>query len=140
MQAILPEPVPVNHLGLYREKATLTPVEYYNNFPYRKPDPSAMEEDTNSSAAEIAFLLDPVIATGGTVAAAIQLLREWGVKKVIVLAVLGATVGLKHAASEWPEATEIWVGGVDEEITDEGMISPGVGDMGDRLYLTKGKQ
>jgi uracil phosphoribosyltransferase len=80
-----------------------------------------------------------VIATGGTCAAAIQTLREWGVKKVIVIAVLGAVAGVVRAATEWEEGVEIWLAGVDESINDKGMIIPGLGDVGDRLFLTIGK-
>lgn len=71
--------------------------------------------------------------------AAIQTLREWGVKRVILISVLGCAGGVTRAASEWPEATEVWVGGIDEELNDRGMIRPGVGDIGDRLFLTIGK-
>jgi uracil phosphoribosyltransferase len=80
-----------------------------------------------------------MIATGGTCAAAIQTLREWGVKKVIVIAVLGAVAGVVRAATEWEEGVEIWLAGVDESINDKGMIVPGLGDVGDRLFLTIGK-
>jgi len=58
---------------------------------------------------------------------------------VIVIAILGALPGLQKAANEWPEGVEIWVAGVDGEITDRGMIKPGLGDVGDRLFLTIGK-
>lgn len=87
----------------------------------------------------MAILLDPVIATGGTCAAAIQTLKEWGVKRIIVVAVLGALPGVLRAASEWPEGTELWLAGLDEEINEKGMIKPGLGDVGDRLFLTIGK-
>jgi uracil phosphoribosyltransferase len=80
-----------------------------------------------------------VIATGGTAAAAIQTLKEWGVQRVIVISVLGCAAGVRKAAEEWPEGTEVWVGGIDEELNDNGMIRPGLGDIGDRLFLTKGK-
>ena len=132
IQTILPFPVPVHHLGLFREKASLEPVEYYNNLPQAK-------RGERSNAAQLAIILDPVIATGGTAVAAIQTLREWGVDRIILIGVLGATPGLTRAAGEWPEATEIWVGGLDSELTDTGMIKPGVGDIGDRLFLTVGK-
>ncbi|PMD21966.1 PRTase-like protein [Hyaloscypha hepaticicola] len=139
IQTILPNPVPVHHLGLYREPVTLQPVEYYNNLPYHIPAHGSPSDSHNTSASEIAFLLDPVIATGGTCAAAIQTLREWGVKKVIVIAVLGAAPGVVRAATEWEEGVEIWLAGVDESINDKGMIVPGLGDVGDRLFLTIGK-
>ncbi|KAK5060124.1 hypothetical protein LTR84_010008 [Exophiala bonariae] len=128
IQTILPQPASVHHLGLFREKMTLQPVEYYNNLP-----------QSQSSVAKLAIITDPVIATGGTAVAAIQTLREWGVEKIIVLSVLGAHPGVVRAAEEWPEGTQIWVGGLDEKLTDKGMIQPGLGDIGDRLFLTLGK-
>ncbi|KAI1259062.1 PRTase-like protein [Xylariaceae sp. FL1019] len=129
IQTILPQPVPVHHLGLYREPSTLEPVEYYNNLP----------QHIGSGASSLAIIVDPVIATGGTCVAAIQTLKEWGVKKIVVLAVIAAAEGVKRAASEWPEGVDIWVAGVDEKLTDKGMLQPGVGDVGDRLFLTIGK-
>lgn len=81
-----------------------------------------------------------MIATGGTSSAAIQTLLEWGVKKVVVISVLGSEQGLKRAAEEnGGESVEIWVGGVDGQINEQGMIRPGLGDVGDRLFLTIGK-
>ncbi|EEY20556.1 uracil phosphoribosyltransferase [Verticillium alfalfae VaMs.102] len=160
-ETILPDPVPVHHLGLYREPSTLEPVEYYNNLPHHIPDPtltaastsaaafasvstaaSTLEAEASGGAANassLAIILDPVIATGGTCAAAINTLRDWGARRIIVLSVIGAADGVRRAASEWPEATDIWVAGVDAEITAEGMLKPGLGDVGDRLFLTIGK-
>jgi uracil phosphoribosyltransferase len=117
----------VHHLGLYREPSTLEPVEYYNNLPQ------------HNGIADLAIILDPVIATGGTCAAAIQTLREWGVKRIVVVSVIGAADGVKRAAQEWSEGVEIFVAGVDSELTPDGMLKPGVGDVGDRLFLTIGK-
>jgi len=71
--------------------------------------------------------------------AAIQTLKEWGVKRVIVISVLGAKEGVLKAANEWPEGVEIWLAGIDESINEKGMIVPGLGDVGDRLFLTIGK-
>ncbi|KAI1373019.1 PRTase-like protein [Hypoxylon crocopeplum] len=136
IQSLLPEPVPVHHLGLYREPSTLEPVEYYNNLPHHIPS-SASETGTNASS--LAIIVDPVIATGGTCAAAIQTLREWGAKKIIVISVIAAAEGVRRAAEEWPGAVEIFVAGVDAELTPNGMLKPGVGDVGDRLFLTIGK-
>ncbi|KAK9422186.1 putative Uracil phosphoribosyltransferase [Seiridium unicorne] len=127
IQTLLPTPVPVHHLGLYREPSTLEPVEYYNNLPQHQ------------GVADLAIILDPVIATGGTCAAAIQTLREWGVKRIVVISVISAADGVKRAAQEWPEAVDIWTAGVDAELTPKGMLNPGVGDVGDRLFLTIGK-
>ncbi|KAK4442261.1 uracil phosphoribosyltransferase-domain-containing protein [Podospora aff. communis PSN243] len=133
IETLLPDPVPVHHLGLFREPTTLQPVEYYNNLPnHQGPDGS-------SSASRLAIILDPVIATGGTCAAAIQTLREWGTQRIIVLSVLGAVPGVVKAAEEWPEGVEVWLAGIDKELTDKGMLKPGLGDVGDRLFLTIGK-
>jgi uracil phosphoribosyltransferase len=132
LQSLLPTPVPVHHLGMYREKSTLQPVEYYNNLPYHKAG------DT-SSVSDLAIIVDPIIATGSTVCAAIETLRDWGVKRIISISVLASRDGLHRAAAAWPEGVEFWVGGVDAETDERGMIKPGLGDIGDRLYLTVGK-
>lgn len=128
IQTVLPDPASVHHLGLFREKMTLQPVEYYNNLP-----------QSQDSVAKLAIITDPVIATGGTAVAAIQTLKEWGVEQIIVLSILGALPGVLKAAEEWPEGTQIWLGGLDDKLTDKGMIQPGLGDIGDRLFLTLGK-
>ncbi|CAJ0550646.1 hypothetical protein HG530_000706 [Fusarium avenaceum] len=132
VQTMLPIPVPVHHLGMYREPATLDPVEYYNNLPQQ-------DQSSSNSASSLAILVDPVIATGGTCAAAIQTLREWGAKRIIVLAIIGAEEGVQRVAAEWPEGCEVWIAGVDKELTSGGMLKPGLGDVGDRLFLTIGK-
>ena len=124
----------MHHLGLYREPSTLEPVEYYNNLPNH-----VSSSGGEGSPSSLAVILDPVIATGGTCAAAIQTLREWGAQRVLVLAITAALPGVTRAAEEWPEGVEIWVAGVDGELTDRGMLKPGLGDVGDRLFLTIGK-
>ncbi|ATY60323.1 uracil phosphoribosyltransferase [Cordyceps militaris] len=134
VQTMLPRPVPVHHLGMYREPSTLDPVEYYNNLPHHIP-----ADADGGSASSLAILVDPIIATGGTCAAAIQTLREWGARRVLVLSVIGADEGVRQAAREWPEGTELWVAAVDADLTKEGMVKPGLGDVGDRLFLTIGK-
>ncbi|KAI0551041.1 uracil phosphoribosyltransferase-domain-containing protein [Xylaria curta] len=134
VQTLLPNPVPVHHLGLYREPSTLEPVEYYNNLPNH-----LAAGQPGAHASSLAIIVDPVIATGGTCVAAIQTLREWGVKKIVVLSVIAAAEGVTRAAAEWPEAVEIWVAGVDTELTSNGMLKPGLGDIGDRIFLTIGK-
>lgn len=138
LQTVLPDPVSVHHLGLFRDPLSLQPVEYYNNLPFTRPGPSTVPR-SNTSASHLAIILDPVIATGGTAVAAIQTLKEWGVRRIILISVLGYTGGVSRAAGEWPEATEVWVGGIDEKLNDKGMIRPGLGDVGDRLFLTIGK-
>ncbi|KAF9008920.1 armadillo/beta-catenin/plakoglobin [Cyathus striatus] len=115
---------PVYHLGLFREKVTLQPVEYYSKLPASPP-------------IDQVFLLDPLIATGGTACAALGMIVDWGisVKNVKLLCVLASDEGLKHVQAEYPDL-EIWVAGVDPSLTTEGIISPGLGDTGDRLFNT----
>lgn len=128
---------------MYREETTLDPVEYYNNLPHHIPNPTSgaapSSGATAGSASSLAIIVDPVIATGGTCAAAISTLREWGAKRILVLSVISAEEGVRKAAEEWSEGTEIWVAGCDKELTKEGMLKPGLGDVGDRLFLTIGK-
>ncbi|KAK4915072.1 hypothetical protein LTR28_013593, partial [Elasticomyces elasticus] len=147
LQSLLPSPVPIHHLGLYRERSTLQPVEYYNNLPYHRPSPNTSSSSssassstpTTTSASDLAILIDPVIATGATACAGIATLRDWGVKCIILCSVIASEQGLRRAAEEWSEGVEVWVGGVDKETDDRGMIKPGLGDVGDRLFLTVGK-
>jgi len=114
----------VYHLGLFREKVSLQPVEYYSKLP------SEVNVDQ-------VFLLDPLIATGGTVREALSMIKEWGypTAKVKLLVVLASRTGLDAVQEEFPEV-EIWVAQVDDVLTDKGYISPGVGDAGDRLFNT----
>jgi uracil phosphoribosyltransferase len=133
LSSLLPTPVPIHHLGLYREKSTLQPVEYYNNLPYHNSSSS------NPNLPELAIICDPVIATGATACAAIDSLKDWGVKRIIVVSVLATREGLRRACEEWEEGVQVWVGGCDEDVDDKGMIKPGLGDIGDRLFMTLGK-
>lgn len=132
VQALLPSPVPIHHLGMYREKTTLQPVEYYNNLPYHKAGDA-------SSVPELAVIVDPVIATGQTMCAAVDTLKDWGVQCIIAICILASADGLKKVAEAMPAGAELWVGGMDAETDEKGMIKPGLGDIGDRLYLTMGK-
>jgi uracil phosphoribosyltransferase len=136
LQSLLPSPVPIHHLGMYREKTTLDPVEYYNNLPYHKASTGAAGE---AKVPDLAIVVDPIIATGSTVCAAIETLRDWGVPRIIAVSVLSSRDGLVKAAGAWSEGVEVWVGGVDAETDESGMIKPGLGDIGDRLFLTVGK-
>ncbi|TKA37498.1 hypothetical protein B0A54_11456 [Friedmanniomyces endolithicus] len=132
VQSLLPSPVSIHHLGMYRDKSTLSAVEYYNNLPPQRTDDGAGRMD-------VAIIVDPIIATGSTVCAAIETLRDWGAPRIVCLAVLATEGGLRRAAEVWPEGVELWVGGVDPGTDDGGMIKPGLGDIGDRLFLTVGK-
>lgn len=144
---LLPIPVPVYHLGLFREKVTLQPVEYYNNLPFQRSDlspasPASLNPTTNTAAATLAVLLDPVIATGATAEAAIRTLHDWGVKEVIMVSVLASEAGIKRVARTLENEklkVKIYVGGVDKGINEKGMIVPGIGDIGDRLFVARGK-
>lgn len=143
-QLILPSPVSVHHLGLYREPTTLQPVEYYNNLPYYQPTKDGSAHGETKQVPSMAIILDPVIATGGTASAAIQTLLEWGVRKVLLVSIIANAEGLIRAASQVAEEAkdtkvEVWVGAVDEGLNDKGMIKPGLGDVGDRLFGTLGK-
>ncbi|KAJ6539215.1 uracil phosphoribosyltransferase-domain-containing protein [Mycena capillaripes] len=120
---LFPE-APIYHLGLFREKVTLQPVEYYSKLPSSPP-------------IDMVFLLDPLIATGGTACAALSMITDWGmpIEKVKLLCVLASQEGLDHVQAEFPHL-EIWVAGVDKTLTAQGLISPGLGDAGDRLFNT----
>ncbi|KAF8211250.1 uracil phosphoribosyltransferase-domain-containing protein [Mycena galopus ATCC 62051] len=115
---------PIYHLGIFREKVTLQPVEYYSKLP---PSPPI----------DMVYLLDPLIATGGTACAALSMITDWGmpIDKVKLLCVLASAQGLAHVQAEFPDL-EIWVAGVDQTLTAQGLISPGLGDAGDRLFNT----
>ncbi|KAI9731650.1 MAG: hypothetical protein M1818_007780 [Claussenomyces sp. TS43310] len=116
--------VAVYHLGLFREKNTLQPVEYYNKLPVK------------DKGLRHAYVLDPLLATGGTAVAAISILQDWGVDRVTFITVLASKSGLEHAASVWPEGVDFVVGAVDDALDSKGYVQPGVGDIGDRLYGT----
>ncbi|OJJ51210.1 hypothetical protein ASPZODRAFT_127233 [Penicilliopsis zonata CBS 506.65] len=142
---LLPTPVPIYHLGLFRERVSLQPVEYYNNLPFHTdhstafPNPPTTTQPENKAAATLAILVDPVIATGATAEAAIRLLRDWGVQRIVMLSVLASEAGIARAANAWPEGVELWVGAVDGRCDERGMIVPGLGDIGDRLFIAIGK-
>ncbi|KAH9998390.1 UDP-N-acetylglucosamine 1-carboxyvinyltransferase [Russula vinacea] len=115
---------PVYHLGIYREKVSLQPVEYYSKLP---PSPPI----------DLVFLLDPLIATGGTATAALHMITDWGIplNKIKLLCILASSEGLKHLSEQFP-GIEIWAAAVDPHLTKDGLISPGLGDTGDRLNNT----
>jgi len=115
---------PVYHLGLFREKVSLQPVEYYSKSP-------------SEPTVDQVFVVDPLIATGGTAVAAVNMILDWGVpiKNIKFLGILASQAGLAHVKSEFPEL-EIWFAAMDAELTPAGLIKPGLGDTGDRLYST----
>lgn len=103
----------VFYLGLFREKVSLQPVEYYQRLP------PTVTVDT-------LYVLDPLVATGGTAIAAVQMLQDWGmdVKNIKLLVLLGSKPGLEKVAAACP-GLEIFVGGVDDVLSESGMVVPG---------------
>jgi uracil phosphoribosyltransferase len=113
----------VGHIGLYRDPETLKPVEYYCKMP----------EDVGER--EI-FVVDPMLATGGSSVAAIQMLKDRGCKKIHFMCIIAAPEGLKAMQEAHPDV-DIYVGALDEKLNEHGYIVPGLGDAGDRIFGTK---
>lgn len=113
----------VAHIGLYRDHETLQPVEYYSKFP------------SNVSKTEV-FVIDPMLATGGSVAKAIEIVKNQGVKKVRFLCIVSCPEGISFLQNAHPDV-DIFTCVVDEKLNEIGYILPGLGDAGDRLYGTK---
>ena len=112
----------VGHVGVYRDEQTLRPVEYYCKLP---PGAETMR----------VFLLDPMLATGGSLAYAIDRLKERGIRQITVVSVIAAPEGLAALQAAHPDA-KIYVAMLDEKLNDQGYILPGLGDCGDRLFGT----
>lgn len=113
----------VGHIGLYRDPETLEPVEYYCKLP------------SDISKREV-FVTDPMLATGGSAAAAITMLKAKGAKKIRFLCILAAPEGIKRLQEEHPDV-DIYAGALDEKLNDHGYIVPGLGDAGDRIFGTR---
>ena len=122
MVALMPN-VKVGHIGLYRDPNTLEPVKYYFKMP-----PDIQERD--------AIIVDPMLATGGSAAAAAMFLKEVGVKHIKLMSIIGAPEGVERMQAEHPDV-DIYVAGMDERLNDHGYIVPGLGDAGDRIFGTK---
>lgn len=112
----------VGHVGVYRDEQTLRPVEYYCKLP---PGAETMR----------VFLLDPMLATGGSLAYAIDRLKEKGVRNLTVVSVIAAPEGLEALRAAHPDV-QIYVAMLDERLNGQGYILPGLGDCGDRLFGT----
>jgi uracil phosphoribosyltransferase len=110
------------HLGLYRDETTAQPVEYYSKLPDKEP-------------VDQAFVLDPMLATGGSLASACGALTSWGVKKIKTLSIIAAPEGIQELALQFPHA-KFYVCEVDERLNDQKFIVPGLGDAGDRTFNT----
>jgi len=115
--------VKVGHIGLYRDPETLKPVEYYCKLP------SDVGERT-------LVVVDPMLATGGSSAAALTMLKEKGAKSIILMCLVAAPEGVKVVNDEHPDV-EIYTASLDECLNDHGYIVPGLGDAGDRIFGTK---
>jgi len=110
------------HIGLYRDERTLKPVEYYNKLPV---------EPTVS----VCLILDPMLATGGSAVAAVDVLKRWGVRRIKFVGLIGAPEGIAALQKAHPDVP-IYLAAVDDHLNERGYIVPGLGDAGDRQFGT----
>ena len=122
VQNLIPA-VKVGHLGLYRDPETLEPVQYFCKMPR-----DIQERDV--------IILEPMLATGGSVSAAIRILKGYGCKHIKLMSILVAPEGIAQVQEEHPDV-EIYTAAVDQGLNEEGYIIPGLGDIGDRIFGTK---
>ena len=122
MLAMIPA-AKVGHIGLYRDPATLEPVEYYCKLP-------------SDIASREVFVTDPMLATGGSATAAITMLKQKGAKKLHFMCIIAAPEGVKRMQEEHPDV-DLFIGALDDRLNDHGYIVPGLGDAGDRIFGTK---
>lgn len=113
----------VGHIGLYRDPDTLEPVEYYCKMP-------------NDISERDVIILDPMLATGGSASAAIQFLKNYGVKHIKLMNIIAAPEGIERVQKDHPDV-DVYCAAVDEKLNDHGYIVPGLGDAGDRIFGTK---
>lgn len=113
----------VGHIGLYRDPETLKPVEYYCKLP------------ADCAEREV-FVVDPMLATGGSSIAAIQMLKDKGCKSIHFMCIIAAPEGVKAMQAAHPDV-DLYIGSLDEKLNDHGYIVPGLGDAGDRIFGTK---
>lgn len=113
----------IGHIGLYRDPETHQPVEYYCKLP----------EDIESRQV---FVVDPMLATGGSAIAAIEFLKKHGCRNIIMMNVIGCPEGVKAVQEAHPDV-EMYLAAVDERLTENAYITPGLGDAGDRIFGTK---
>lgn len=122
MQALIPS-AKVGHIGMYRDPETLKPVEYYCKLPADVQDRDV-------------FVVDPMLATGGSACDAISQLKQHGCKNIRFLCIIAAPEGLKMLQEQHPDV-DITVGALDDHLNEIGYIVPGLGDAGDRIFGTK---
>ncbi len=113
----------IGHIGLYRDPETHLPVEYYCKLP----------EDIENRQV---FVVDPMLATGGSAVAAIDFLKKYGCKNIIMMNVIGCPEGVKAVQEAHPDV-EMYLAAVDERLNEHAYIVPGLGDAGDRIFGTK---
>ena len=113
----------IGHIGLYRDPETHMPVEYYCKLP----------DDIGN---RVVFVVDPMLATGGSAIAAIDFLKKRGCKNIIMMNVIGCPEGVKAVQDAHPDV-ELYLAAVDEKLNDHCYIIPGLGDAGDRIFGTK---
>ena len=118
---LIPE-AEVWHLGLFRDEETLEPVEYYQKLPPNRP-------------VDVAFVTDPMLATGGSALAALETLEHWGVNQTRLVALIAAPEGIAAVQARFPD-TPITVCAIDEKLNEQAYIMPGLGDAGDRIFNT----
>ena len=111
------------HIGMERDEETLIPREYYAKFPKGLED-------------ALVIVLDPMLATGGSSAAAIQMLKDKGVKNIHLMVIIAAPEGVKKMQEAHPDV-DIYIGALDDHLNEHGYIVPGLGDAGDRIFGTK---
>ena len=122
MVALIPS-AKIGHIGLYRDPQTHKPVEYYCKLP---------EDIANRQV----FVVDPMLATGGSAVAAIDFLKERGCKNIIMMNIIGAPEGVAAVQKAHPDV-DIYLAALDEKLNDHAYIVPGLGDAGDRIFGTK---
>lgn len=110
------------HIGLYRDEHTLRPVEYYNKLPVQP-------------TVDICLVLDPMLATGGSASATIDILKRWGAKHIKYLGLIGAPEGVARLHADHPDVP-IYLAALDQRLNENGYIVPGLGDAGDRQFGT----
>lgn len=113
----------IGHIGLYRDPETLKPVEYYCKLP------------ADSADREV-FVVDPMLATGGSAIAAIQMLKDKGCKSIHFMCIIAAPEGVEAMKKAHPDI-DMYIGSLDEKLNEHGYIVPGLGDAGDRIFGTK---
>ena len=113
----------IGHIGLYRDPVTHEPVEYYCKLP----------EDIGN---RVTFVVDPMLATGGSAVAAIDFLKKHGCKNIIMMNIIGCPEGIKRVQEAHPDV-EMYLAACDEKLNDHAYIVPGLGDAGDRIFGTK---